>query len=111
MRVGIGRGRGSLVRPASDRRGSNRGWPERRAARAEASVVPPRMRMRMSAFLPKSEPESSTASPPPWLTILGIGEDGREGLSPAARAALDRAEFVAGGARHLALAGPLAAQT
>lgn len=47
----------------------------------------------------------------PWLTIVGIGEDGRAGLSPAAAAALDAAEFVAGGARHLALAAPLAAQT
>lgn len=47
----------------------------------------------------------------PWLTIIGIGEDGRAGLSPAAQAALDRAEFVIGGARHLALAAPLAAET
>jgi precorrin-6Y C5,15-methyltransferase (decarboxylating) len=48
---------------------------------------------------------------PPWLTIIGIGEDGRAGLSPAALAALDQAEFVIGGARHLALAAPLSAQT
>jgi precorrin-6Y C5,15-methyltransferase (decarboxylating) len=41
---------------------------------------------------------------------VGIGEDGRMGLSPAALAALDTAEFVVGGTRHLALAGPLAAQ-
>jgi precorrin-6Y C5,15-methyltransferase (decarboxylating) len=47
----------------------------------------------------------------PWLTIVGIGEDGRAGLSPAALAALDQAEFVIGGARHLALAAPLSAQT
>lgn len=47
----------------------------------------------------------------PWLTIIGIGEDGRAGLSPAALAALDRAEFVIGGARHLALAAPLSAKT
>ncbi len=47
----------------------------------------------------------------PWLTIVGIGEDGRAGLSPAALAALDRAEFVIGGARHLALAAPLPAKT
>ncbi len=65
----------------------------------------------MSAFSLKSEPESRKAWPRPWLTILGIGEDGRRGLSAAALAALDRAEFVAGGARHLALAGPLAART
>ncbi len=47
----------------------------------------------------------------PWLTIIGIGEDGRAGLSPAALAALDRAVYVIGGARHLALAAPLSAQT
>ncbi|KFG70204.1 bifunctional cobalt-precorrin-7 (C(5))-methyltransferase/cobalt-precorrin-6B (C(15))-methyltransferase [Microvirga sp. BSC39] len=47
----------------------------------------------------------------PWLTIIGIGEDGRAGLSPAALAALDRAEFVIGGARHLELAAPLSALT
>jgi len=47
----------------------------------------------------------------PWLTIIGIGEDGRAGLSPAALAALDQAEFVIGGARHLDLAAPLSAQT
>ena len=51
------------------------------------------------------------ATTAPWLTIIGIGEDGRAGLSPAALAALDRAEFVIGGARHLALAAPLSAQT
>ena len=51
------------------------------------------------------------ATTAPWLTIIGIGEDGRAGLSPAALAALDRADFVIGGARHLALAAPLSAQT
>ena len=40
----------------------------------------------------------------PWLTIVGIGEDGLYGLSPAARAALAAAEVVFGGARHLDLA-------
>jgi precorrin-6Y C5,15-methyltransferase (decarboxylating) len=44
---------------------------------------------------------------PPWLTILGIGEDGIDGLSPAARLLLRQARLVAGGARHLALAAPL----
>ncbi len=47
----------------------------------------------------------------PWLTLVGIGEDGRAGLSPAARAALAQAALVVGGRRHLALAGPLAAET
>lgn len=46
----------------------------------------------------------------PWLTIVGIGEDGRAGLSPAALSALEAAEIVFGGARHLALAGPLIGQ-
>ncbi|HSI41018.1 MAG TPA: precorrin-6y C5,15-methyltransferase (decarboxylating) subunit CbiE [Xanthobacteraceae bacterium] len=41
----------------------------------------------------------------PWLTVLGIGEDGRAGLSPAAQACLDAAHIVFGGRRHLALAG------
>ena len=41
----------------------------------------------------------------PWLSIIGIGEDGREGLVPAALAALEAAEVVFGGPRHLALAG------
>jgi precorrin-6Y C5,15-methyltransferase (decarboxylating) len=37
------------------------------------------------------------------LTIIGIGEDGPDGLSAASRAALARAELVMGPARHLAL--------
>jgi precorrin-6Y C5,15-methyltransferase (decarboxylating) len=40
-----------------------------------------------------------------WLSIVGIGEDGLDGLSPAARDAIEAAEVVFGGARHLALAG------
>lgn len=47
----------------------------------------------------------------PWLAIVGIGEDGRAGLSPAAAAALDTAEVVYGGRRHLALAAPLGSET
>ena len=43
----------------------------------------------------------------PWLAILGIGEDGVEALSPAARTLLQGAVLVVGGARHLALAAPL----
>jgi precorrin-6B C5,15-methyltransferase / cobalt-precorrin-6B C5,C15-methyltransferase len=40
----------------------------------------------------------------PWLTIVGIGEDGLAGLSEASRKAIARAETVFGGERHLALA-------
>src|ERR1700733_4809548 len=42
--------------------------------------------------------------PKPWLSIVGIGEDGLDGLSAAARQLLARAELIAGGRRHLALA-------
>jgi precorrin-6Y C5,15-methyltransferase (decarboxylating) len=38
------------------------------------------------------------------LTIIGIGEDGLAGLSEASRKALDQAETVFGGERHLKLA-------
>ena len=47
----------------------------------------------------------------PWLTIVGIGEDGRDGLSLAARQALAQARLVVGGRRHLALAAPVEAET
>ncbi|MDN3272727.1 precorrin-6y C5,15-methyltransferase (decarboxylating) subunit CbiE [Frankia sp. RB7] len=40
----------------------------------------------------------------PWLTIIGIGEDGLAGLSEASRKALSNAETVFGGERHLVLA-------
>jgi len=40
----------------------------------------------------------------PWLTIIGIGEDGLFGLSDASRKALADAETVFGGELHLALA-------
>jgi precorrin-6B C5,15-methyltransferase / cobalt-precorrin-6B C5,C15-methyltransferase len=40
----------------------------------------------------------------PWLSIIGLGEDGLSGLTSASRAALDAAEIVFGGPRHLALA-------
>lgn len=39
----------------------------------------------------------------PWLTILGIGEDGMTGLTAARHADLARAEVIFGGPRHLTL--------
>jgi precorrin-6Y C5,15-methyltransferase (decarboxylating) len=39
----------------------------------------------------------------PWLTVVGIGEDGWRGLSRPARQALLAADTIFGGARHLAL--------
>ncbi|WP_071674149.1 precorrin-6y C5,15-methyltransferase (decarboxylating) subunit CbiE [Nioella nitratireducens] len=41
----------------------------------------------------------------PWLSLIGLGEDGLNGLSPASHAAMDAAEIVFGGPRHLELAG------
>jgi precorrin-6B C5,15-methyltransferase / cobalt-precorrin-6B C5,C15-methyltransferase len=53
------------------------------------------------------ETAAETAASPRWLSIVGIGEDGVEGLSATARALIGNAEIVFGGRRHLALAAPL----
>jgi precorrin-6B C5,15-methyltransferase / cobalt-precorrin-6B C5,C15-methyltransferase len=39
----------------------------------------------------------------PWLAVLGIGDDGFAGLTPAARCLVETAEVLVGGARHLAM--------
>jgi len=36
----------------------------------------------------------------PWLHIVGIGEDGLDGLTPATRAVVEAAEIIIGGDRH-----------
>jgi precorrin-6Y C5,15-methyltransferase (decarboxylating) len=46
----------------------------------------------------------------PWLTLLGWGEGGTEGLTAASREALEAAELVFGAQRHLRLLPPLAAE-
>lgn len=46
----------------------------------------------------------------PWLTIVGIGEDGLEGLCSQARDAIRAASFIMGGERHLDLLGPHSAE-
>jgi precorrin-6Y C5,15-methyltransferase (decarboxylating) len=43
----------------------------------------------------------------PWLSIVGIGEDGPAGLGSDARNHIAEAEFVFGGKRHLGLAADL----
>ena len=48
-----------------------------------------------------------TAATTRWLSIVGIGEDGIDGLSATARALIGHAEMVFGGRRHLALAAAL----
>jgi precorrin-6Y C5,15-methyltransferase (decarboxylating) len=39
----------------------------------------------------------------PWLTVIGIGEDGIAGLPPIHRATIAAAELIVGGERHLAM--------
>ena len=39
----------------------------------------------------------------PWLSVIGIGDDGLAGLSPTARTLVESAETLVGGARHLAM--------
>lgn len=41
-----------------------------------------------------------------WLAIVGIGEDGLEGLNPVGRSLLAQAKVIVGGARHLAMLPP-----
>ncbi len=38
-----------------------------------------------------------------WLTVVGLGADGPEGLPPASRALIESAEILVGGERHLGL--------
>src|SRR6185312_1868081 len=97
--------RGFDVRPASESVVSKRGSPASRCARPEASVVPPRMRTRIGAWSMMAEPAICTARR--WLSIVGIGEDGVQGLSTVARQLVGSAELVVGGARHLELANEL----
>ncbi|KAF0213705.1 MAG: precorrin-6y C5 15-methyltransferase (Decarboxylating) CbiE [Methylocystaceae bacterium] len=39
----------------------------------------------------------------PWLSLIGLGEDGPDALTPAARALVAQASLIVGGARHLAM--------
>lgn len=45
-----------------------------------------------------------------WLHIVGIGEDGMDGLTPATRAVVDAAEVIVGGDRHHTLSPNSAAE-
>src|SRR6202167_5908441 len=76
-----------------------------RSANFRASVVPPRIRRRLVPLPEAIGPE--TAATPRWLSIVGIGEDGIDGLSATARGLIEAADFVFGGRRHLSLAAPL----
>ena len=39
----------------------------------------------------------------PWLTVIGLGEDGLDALPAALRALVEGAEVLLGGERHLAM--------
>jgi precorrin-6Y C5,15-methyltransferase (decarboxylating) len=56
---------------------------------------------------PASSLATESAAPRRWLSIVGIGEDGVDGLAPVARRLISAANIVFGGQRHLELAGPL----
>lgn len=45
-----------------------------------------------------------------WLHIVGIGEDGLNGLTPATRAVVEAAEVIVGGQRHHELAASVGAE-
>jgi len=47
----------------------------------------------------------------PWLTLIGIGENGRDGLSAQANRLIDQAPFIVGGQRHLDLIGKTDSET
>ena len=46
----------------------------------------------------------------PWLHVVGIGEDGLDGLTPATRAVVEAAEVILGGDRHHDLSGNVTAE-
>jgi len=46
----------------------------------------------------------------PWLTVIGIGEDGMDGLSANALRLVEQSEVIVGGDRHQALAGNVTAE-
>ncbi len=55
------------------------------------------------AARPRAYRHDRIAVTKPWLSVVGIGEDGLAGLSPAARGLIESAEVLAGGLRHLLL--------
>src|SRR5260370_2059541 len=75
-----------------------------------ASAVPPRIRRRI-CLAGEDVMAGSDDTAARWLSIGGIGEDGLDGMSAAARELLAGAELVAGGQRHLALVALLGKPT
>ena len=61
----------------------------------------------MSSLNPNTIPPGIGQGQGRWLSIVGIGEEGIDGLGELARGLIESAEIVFGGSRHLALAAPL----
>src|SRR5271166_6363597 len=81
-------------------------------ASALASDEPPRRSTRMGrAFETGEVIVASNGTRGRWLSIAGISENGRAGLSPMANALIDRAVLVVGGERHLSLIGAVRGET
>lgn len=59
----------------------------------------------MSPMSPVSQTKEA-----PWLHIVGIGEDGMDGLAPATRAIVEAAEIIIGGDRHHDLSSEVTAE-
>ncbi|MEL7048176.1 MAG: precorrin-6y C5,15-methyltransferase (decarboxylating) subunit CbiE, partial [Pseudomonadota bacterium] len=96
-----------LCRPAKDMITSRFDCGARSRLSAMASLVPLKMSTRMALPLNEIDEETSearTCLQQRWLSIIGIGEDGVDGLPPVARHLVEAAELVVGGARHLGLA-------
>lgn len=53
---------------------------------------------------------SNSTPEAPWLHVVGIGEDGMDGLSPAARVLVEAAEVIIGGDRHHGLSPDVTAE-
>jgi len=56
---------------------------------------------------PNTVPQPQAPLQARWLSIVGIGEDGVDGLGELARGLIESAEIVFGGSRHLSLAAAL----
>src|SRR3981081_1955395 len=97
---------GFSVRPAYDSTASMRASFATAAASRLASAVPPRIRTR-NGRAGENVMTASDDMPAPWLSIVGSGEGGLDGLSAGARGLLGCAELVSGGHRHLALVASL----
>src|ERR1700722_11971188 len=94
-RTGTGCATGLVVRPASDSVTSRSARTAVRSASRRASAVPPSMRIRVMSRLDAVADHPAAA--PRWLSIVGIGEDGIDGLNAVARGLIGGAEMVFGG--------------